>query len=252
MKHIILLVAVCLFPFICNAQKVKQYRLEVLETLPHERNAYTQGLFFHNGELYESCGQYGESSFRKVELKTGKDLKRLNFDSKYFVEGSCVLGNYLYILTWQEHKCFVYDINTFKFLGELYNAREGWGLTTNGKDLIMTDGTANIFFLDPQTFQVRSMKPVKINGKPLTLLNELEYINGDIWANVYTQDYIAIIDPVSGNVKGIIDCKGLLPRSLRNSTTDVLNGIALNPQTGDIYLTGKYWPKMYRVRLVEK
>ena len=162
------------------------------------------------------------------------------------------MGNYLYILTWQEHKCFVYDINTFKYLGELYNPREGWGLTTNGKDLILTDGTANIYFLDPQTVQVRSSKQVKINGKPLTFLNELELVNGDLWANVYTQDYIAIIDPATGNVKGIIDCTGLLPNQLRTSATDVLNGIAVNPATGEIYLTGKYWPRMYKVELIAK
>lgn len=247
-----LLISICLLPVLCNAQKVKQYKLQVLETLPHSRSAYTQGLFFHKGELYESCGQYGESSFRKVDLKTGKDLRRLNFDRKYFVEGSCTIDNFLYILTWQEHKCFVYDINTFKFLGELYNPREGWGLTTNGKDLILSDGTSNIYFLDPQTFQVRNTKQVKLKGTPLNMINELEYIEGDIWANIYTQDYIAIIDPATGNVKGMIDCKGLLPGSLRTYTTDVLNGIAYNPDKKEIYLTGKYWPKMYKVRLVEK
>lgn len=235
-----------------GAQKVKEYKLQVVETLPHDTRSYTQGLFFHNGELYESCGQYGSSSFRKVELRTGKDLRRLNFDSRYFVEGSCTLGDFLYILTWQERKCFVYDINTFKYLGELYNPREGWGLTTNGKDLILSDGTPYIYFLDPQTFAVRSSRKVTMAGKPLTFLNELEYINGQIWANVYTHDYIVIIDPATGNVTGRIDCKGLLPNSLRKPTTDVLNGIACNPATGEIYLTGKYWPKMYKVKLVEK
>ena len=239
-------------PIIAGAQKVKEYKLQVVETLPHDTRSYTQGLFFHNGELYESCGQYGSSSFRKVELRTGKDLRRLNFDSRYFVEGSCTLGDFLYILTWQEHKCFVYDINTFKYLGELYNPREGWGLTTNGKDLILSDGTPHIYFLDPQTFAVRSSRKVTMDGKSLTFLNELEYINGHIWANVYTHDYIVIIDPATGNVTGRIDCKGLLPNSLRKPTTDVLNGIACNPATGEIYLTGKYWPKMYKVKLVEK
>lgn len=239
-------------PVVSCAQKVKEYKLQVVETLPHDSRSYTQGLFFHNGELYESCGQYGSSSFRKVELHTGKDLRRLNFDSRYFVEGSCTLGDFLYILTWQEHKCFVYDINTFKYLGELYNPREGWGLTTNGKDLILSDGTPFIYFLDPQTFAVRSYKQVTLGGKPITFLNELEYINGEIWANVYTQDYIVTIDPATGKVTGRIDCKGLLPNSLRKVTTDVLNGIAYNPVTGDIFLTGKYWPKMYKVKLVEK
>lgn len=254
MKVFRFLIFFCLnvLPFVAGAQKVKEYKLQVVEALPHDSRSYTQGLFFHNGELYESCGQYGSSSFRKVDLRTGKDLRRLNFDSRYFVEGSCTLGDFLYILTWQEHKCFVYDINTFKYLGELYNPREGWGLTTNGKDLILSDGTPFIYFLDPQTFAVRSSKKVTMAGQPLTFLNELEYINGQIWANVYTKDYIVIIDPANGKVTGRIDCKGLLPNSLRKVTTDVLNGIAYNPVTGDIFLTGKYWPMMYKVKLVEK
>ncbi|MBR5183128.1 MAG: glutaminyl-peptide cyclotransferase, partial [Bacteroidales bacterium] len=141
---------------------------------------------------------------------------------------------------------------TWKYLGELYNPREGWGLTTNGKDLILSDGSTKIYFLDPQSFRVRSFKEVTMGGKPVPFINELEWINGEIWANVYTQDYILIIDPATGNVKGRIDCRGLLPASLRKPTTDVLNGIAQNPATGDIYLTGKYWPKMYKVKLVEK
>lgn len=234
------------------AQKVKELKVKVVETLPHDKGAYTQGLFFHNGELYESCGQYGSSSFRKVDLKSGKDLRRLNFDERYFVEGSCVHDGLLYILTWQEHKCFVYDINSWKYLGELYNPREGWGLTSNGKDLILSDGTENIYFLDPQTFAVRRSIKVKFNGQPINMINELEYINGEIWANVYTTDYILVINPATGNVKSRINCRGLLPSSLRTPTTDVLNGIAQNPATGEIYLTGKYWPKMYKVQIIEK
>ena len=137
-------------------------------------------------------------------------------------------------------------------MGELYNPREGWGLTSNGKDLILSDGTESIYFLDPQTFAVRRSVKVKYNGKPINMINELEYINGEIWANVYTTDYILTIDPATGNVKGKIDCKGLLPNSLRTVTTDVLNGIAQNQATGEIYLTGKYWPKMYKVEVVAK
>lgn len=222
---------------------------KVTETLTHDRSAYTQGLFFHNGQLYESTGQYGESSFRKVELKTGKVLRRLNFDPRYFVEGSCVVDNRLYVLTWKERKCFVYDIESFKYLGELYNPREGWGLTTNGKELIMSDGSDRLFFLDPMTFAVKKTLPVKLNGKPLPYLNELEMIDGDIWANVYFEDYIAIIDPVSGIVKGTVDCRNLLPASLRDGNTDVLNGIAYNPADKSIYLTGKYWPRMYKIEI---
>ncbi len=241
-----------LFPLLGFAQKVKEYKLQVVESLPHDKGAYTQGLFFHNGELFESCGQYGSSSFRKVDVKSGKVLRRLNFDAKYFIEGSCVLGNYLYILTWQEHKCFVYDINSWKFLGELYNPREGWGLTTNGKNLILSDGSTKLYFLDPQSFAVIGFKEVTLAGRPVPFINELEWINGDIWANVYTQDFILIIDPATGKVKGRVDCRGLLPSSLRTSSTDVLNGIAFNPTSGEIYLTGKYWPKTYKVKLIEK
>lgn len=226
----------------------KQYAMKVVETLPHDRSAYTQGLFFYNNQLYESTGQYGESTFRKVDLATGKVLRRLNFDSRYFVEGSCVLDGRLYVLTWKEKKCFVYDLETFKYLGELYNPREGWGLTTNGTDLIMSDGSDKLFFLDPMTFAVRKTVPVTLNGRALSYLNELELIDGEIWANVYGEDYLVIIDPVSGVVKGVMDCRNLLPASLRDGNTDVLNGIAYNPATKAIYITGKYWPRMYRIR----
>ncbi len=225
----------------------KVHTLKVIETLPHDRSAYTQGLFFHNGQLYESTGQYGESSFRKVELATGKVLRRLNFDPKYFVEGSCVIDGRLYVLTWKEHKCFVYDIESFKYLGELYNPREGWGLTTNGKDLIMSDGSDKLFFLDPMTFTVRKTISVTMNKKALGYLNELEFIEGDIWANVYGEDYIVIIDPASGIVKEVLNCQNLLSASLRDNSTDVLNGIAYNPADKSIYITGKYWPRMYKV-----
>lgn len=230
----------------------KQYSVKVVETLPHDKGGYTQGLFFDNGQMYESDGQYGTSSFRKIELATGKILRRLNFDAKYFVEGSCVIDGRLYILTWKENKCFVYDINTWKYLGELYNPREGWGITTNGKELILSDGSNKIFFLDPMTFAVKRSIPVTLKGKPIEFINELEMIDGDIWANVYGEDYIIIIDPVSGVIKGTVDCRNILPNALRNGTTDVFNGIAYNPANKAIYVTGKYWPKMYRIEIVAK
>ncbi|MDO4736318.1 MAG: glutaminyl-peptide cyclotransferase [Bacteroidia bacterium] len=238
----------------CAADKgpFKEYKLQVVEQLPHSRSAYTQGLFFHNNELYESSGQYGTSYFAKIDPKTSKELRRLNFDSRYFLEGACVLNNYLYILTWRENKCFVYDINTFKYLGELYNMREGWGLTTDGTHLILTDGSSSVFFMDPMTFELKKSLKVTLNGKSVNYLNELEYIDGKIWANVYCQDYIVIINPDNGVVEGRVDCKGLLPNNLRNSSTDVLNGIAYNPKTKQLLLTGKLWPKMFSVKLVEK
>jgi glutamine cyclotransferase len=251
---LLFVLSLCLPVVSCAQQKssVKEYKLQIVEQFPHSRGAYTQGLFFHNNELYESSGQYGTSYFAKIDSKTFKEIKRLNFDSKYFLEGACVLGNYLYILTWKENKCFVYDINTFKFLGELYNIREGWGLTTDGENLILSDGSYSLYFLDPMTFALRKTVKVTIGGRPANLLNELEYINGEIWANVYGSDIILIIDPATGIVKGVVDCKNLLPRTLVTSTTDVLNGIAYNPATKSLYLTGKNWPKIYKVEIVKR
>ncbi len=235
-----------------HSQQPVNYKLKVIKEFPHSRDAYTQGLFFYNGELYESSGHYGRSYFKKVDLNTGRTLCRIDMDSKYFAEGSCVFGNYLYILTWQEHKCLIYDIKTLKYLGELWNPTEGWGLTTDGKHLIMSDGSAVLYNLDPMTFAVKSKVTVTLKGKPVNYINELEYINGEIWANIYGTDYIYIINPADGVVKGIVDCTNLLPRSLINMSTDVLNGIAYNPATKELYITGKNWPRMYKIELVKK
>ncbi len=249
--YIFIVIALFLSPILAFSQskpQVKRSQVKVLETLPHERNAYTQGLFFHNGQMYESTGQYGQSTFRKVDLKTGKVLRRLDFDNKYFVEGSCVLDGRLYILTWKENKCFVYDIDTWKYLGELYNPREGWGLTTDGTHLIMSDGSDKIFYLDPMTFVVKKTIPVKLNGKSIININELEFIDGKIWANVYGDDNIVIINPSDGNIEQIVDCKDILPYTLMDRNTDVLNGIAYNPKDNSIYITGKYWPRMFKIQ----
>ena len=238
----------------CSGQNkdVKTYGVKVEEILPHDAGSYTQGLFFNKGQLYESAGQYGESSFRKVDLKSGRVLQRLNFDKRFFVEGSCVLNDRLYILTWQEGTCFVYDINTLKQLGKALYTGEGWGLTTDGKSLIMSDGSSKITFRNPETFVVEKSIEVTLRGKKVMYLNELEYIKGEIWANVYTSDLILRIDPKTGNVTGVINCTGLLPKNLYSRSTDVLNGIAYDSKNGHIYLTGKFWPRMFRVSLIEK
>ena len=231
------------------AQTVRTYGYKVEESVPHDVASYTQGLFFEDGVLYEAAGQYGESSLREVDLRTGKVLRRLNFDGHYFVEGACALRGRLYVLTWQEHECLVFDLASWDKLGTLRYTGEGWGLTTDGKNLIMSDGSNVIRFRDPKTFQVLREIKVKINGRDLEYLNELEYIDGKIWANVYGTDAIVIIDPASGVVTATVDCSGLLPSSLRKPSTDVFNGIAYNPANGGIYVTGKYWPRLYRISI---
>ena len=251
MKQMLLILMLPFMLISCTEPKVKEYRLEVVAEYPHDTDSYTQGLFFHEGEMYESTGQYGKSTFRKVEIETGKALKRLDFDKKYFVEGSVIFGDNLYILTWDSKVAFVYDAKTLEYKSSWTYPREGWGLTTDGKQLIASDGSATLFFMDGD-FALKRRLIVTLDGKPIRYLNELEYIDGKIWANVYTYDEILIIDPKDGKVEGVIDCRGLLPKNLRTVTTDVLNGIAVNPVDGKIYLTGKNWPKLYEIRLKEK
>jgi len=233
----------------CSQAQVTQYKFKVVKDYPHDMAAYTQGLFFHNGTLYETTGQYGTSSIRTVNLQTGKPIQNKKLNSKYFAEGSVVLGNDLYILTWTNKVAFVYDAKTLEYKKTVGYPREGWGLTTDGKQLIASDGSSNLYFLDESLKTVKKL-PVTLNGRPLKNLNELEWINGKIWANVYLTDMIAIIDPKTGKVEGSIDCTGLLPDELWTSATDVLNGIAVDA-AGKIYLTGKNWPKLYQVELMK-
>ncbi len=235
----------------CAGAKVRQYRVEVVKEYPHDVKSYTQGLFFEDGQLYESTGQYGQSTFRKVDLKTGEPQRKLDFSRKYFVEGSVMFGNELFVLTWTNRVAFVYDASTLEYKATYSYPREGWGLTTDGESLIASDGSASLYFMG-KDFRVSRKVTVKMNGQPVRFLNELEYIDGKIWANVYTSDLIVIIDPATGNVEAVVDCTCLLPDRLRTGDTDVLNGIAYNPADRKIYLTGKNWPKLYEVRLVAK
>jgi glutamine cyclotransferase len=218
---------------------------------PHDTESYTQGLFFNDGQMYESTGLHGKSTFRMVDMQTGKALKRLDFDDKYFVEGSVMWKGNLYILTWETKMAFVYDAETLEYKSTWKYPREGWGITTDGKQLIASDGSANLYFMN-ENFALDRKVRVTVEDRPVRFLNELEYIDGKIWANVYTSDDIVIINPKDGRIQGVVDCRGLLPEKLRTPVTDVLNGIAYNPADGKIYLTGKNWPKLYEVRLVEK
>lgn len=236
----------------CHSQnKAKQYAIKVVNEYNHDPKAYTQGLFFHNDTLIESTGQYGYSTLRKLDLKSGKVLKKVNFARKYFGEGSVVFKDKLYVLTWTNKLLFVYDPETFKFIKGYSYPREGWGITTDGKSLITSDGTSRIYFLDENIQLQRTLK-VTLNGKGVHYINELEYINGKIWANVYMTDMIIIINPDSGIVEATIDCRNLLKEQYRTADTDVLNGIAYNPNDGKIYLTGKNWPKLYEIELIER
>ena len=234
----------------CEA-KVKEYKVRVVKEYPHDTGSYTQGLFFHNGDMYESTGQYGSSTFRKVDLATGEALEKLDFNRKYFVEGSVVMGDNLYILTWESKVAFIYDAKTLEYKSTYSYPREGWGLTTDGKQLIASDGSSRLYFLDGE-YKLQKAVDVKLDGRSVRNLNELEYIDGKVWANVYTTDLIVIINPSTGVVEATVDCTGLLPDQLRDRRTDVLNGIALDPASGKIYLTGKYWKRLYEIELVEK
>lgn len=234
------------------AKPETRYGVEVVRCLPHDVKAYTQGLFFHGGRLFETTGQYGESTLRVYpEPGSRKPDREISFDRKYFLEGSVVFKDKIYILTWREGVVFVYDAATFKFQKSIPYTRQGWGLTTDGEQLIATDGSSNLYFLDEELCLLQK-KTVRRNGRPVPYLNELEYIDGKIWANVYTSDEIIIIDPKTAQVEASVDCTGLLGEMYRTPETDVLNGIARNPSDGKIYLTGKNWPFLFEVKLVSR
>jgi glutamine cyclotransferase len=234
----------------CGSAKVREYRIRVVKEYPHDVTSYTQGLFFHGDSLYESTGQYGESTFRTVDLETGRALSRQDFSRKYFLEGSVIFGEDLYLLTWTNKVAFRYDAATHKYKSTVPYLREGWGLTTDGKQLIASDGSSFLYFMDADLKVLRRQR-VTLNGKSVRYLNELEWIDGKIWANVYTTDMIVIINPKDGKVEATVDCAGLLPEALKKPSTDVLNGIAEGPG-GKIYLTGKNWPCLYEVVLKEE
>lgn len=248
--YCLVVIVLSLFASSCVNAKVRQYKAQVVAEYPHDRTSYTQGLFFYDGQMYESTGLNGKSTFRKVDIRTGKALYRLNFDRRYFLEGSVEKDGNIYMLTWQNNVAFVYDAKTLKYKKSYSYPREGWGLTTDGKSLIASDGSANLYFLDDDFRTARKMT-VRLNGRPVNDLNELEYIDGKIWANVYLTDLIVIVNPADGNVEATVDCSGLLPSRLRYDDTDVLNGIAYNPQNGKIYLTGKNWCRLYEIKLAE-
>lgn len=239
-------------------RKPDVYSYKIVNTYPHDTKAYTQGLEFYNGFLYETTGQLGKSVLRKVELKTGKVLQEVKLDAKYFGEGMTILNDKIYWLTWKAGKGFIYDLETFKQEGEFgYTwSKEGWGLTNNGTHLIKSDGTHKIWFLDAATQTEKRSIQAYYQKDPFTDINELEYINGKIYANYWKKPNIGIIDPKTGIVEGVIKLEKLqkeIQKTQNLSNQDeVLNGIAFDKATGRIFVTGKHWGKLFEIELIKQ
>ena len=223
---------------------------EVVQSFPHDSLAFTQGLIYEDGILYESTGLYRRSSLRQVDLSTGEVLRQVDLPEAYFAEGLTDWEGSLVQLTWQEHQGFVYNKEDFTQTGEFEYLTEGWGLTQDGERLIMSDGTSTLSFLDPETFEVIGTVTVTDQGQEIININELEYVWGEIFANIWHSDDIVRIDPETGEVLGWIDLSGLLTMEERLAGTDVLNGIAFDPEANRLFVTGKLWPKVYEIRLV--
>ena len=234
------------------------YSYKIINTFPHDKGAYTQGLEFFNGFLYEGTGRKGSSSIRKVELTTGKVLQQKDIDAQYFGEGITIFNNKLYQLTWQSGIGFVYDLNTFE-QEKTFNytkSREGWGLSHNGEKIIKTDGTEYIWFLDPETLLEESYIEVYTNERKVEKLNELEFVNGLIYTNIWQQNTILIINPTSGKVEGVANLNGLKTTIEKEQNLDdadeVLNGIAFDKDNNRLFVTGKHWSKLYEIELIKK
>jgi glutamine cyclotransferase len=227
------------------------YTFSVVNVYPHDRTAFTQGLVFENGVLFEGTGLYGESTLRRVELETGNVLQLYNLSAQFFGEGITVFEDKIIQLTWQSHKGFVYDKSSFELLREFSYSTEGWGITHNGSRLIMSDGTATLHFLNPETFEEMGTVDVYYDGTPVTKLNELEYVHGEIYANIWQTEKIAIINPQTGAVRAWIDMSGI--RNWENLYAgDVLNGIAYDSVEDRLFITGKSWSLLFQIELIPK
>jgi len=241
---------------------VPVYTYEIVNSFKHDPNAFTEGLFFHNGFLYESTGQERKSNLRKVELETGKVIQQQDLGKDSFGEGTTLLNGKIYQLTWQEERAFVYDAETFKPIREFEYQGDGWGLTNDGKNLYMTDSTHVVRVLDPETFQpVRMISVFREDGKPLMQINELEFIKGELWANVWHSEdprilgkpnTIARIDPQTGKLLGWIDLDGISPDDIERNSENTLNGIAYDAATDRIFVTGKNWRKLFEIKVKPK
>lgn len=239
---------------IVSPMKPKLYTYKVIETYPHDIRAYTQGLEFHNDTLYESTGQYGSSSLRKTDYKTGRVLQEVALSNKYFGEGLTILHDKIYQLTWRENTGFIYNLETMEQTGTFVygKSREGWGLCQDGKNIYKSDGTDRIWTLNPNTLAEKDYIETFTNTSKINSVNELEWVEGKIYANVYQQGSIAIIDPSNGAVEGVIDLTDLKDKVTQHPELDVLNGIAYNGEPNILYITGKNWDKLFKIEIIEK
>lgn len=230
------------------------YTYKILNEYPHDQNAYTQGLEFHQDTLYESTGKKGKSSLRKVDFRTGKILKKIDLDNNYFGEGITILNNKIYQLTWQSGIGFIYDLRDFKKIDSFkYNqSREGWGLCNDGEKIFKSDGTEKIWFLNPQTMAEEGHFETVTNTSIFNKANELEYVNGKIYANVYQKESMMIIDAKSGAIEGVINFGGLKNKVTQHQNLDVLNGVAYHPERKTFFVTGKNWDKLFEVDILKK
>lgn len=230
-------------------QRARQVSYEVVNSYPHDPTSYTQGFVWADGGFYESSGLYGQSKLRRLEFPSGKVLKQIQIDPELFAEGLTLIEPRLIQLTWKSHRGFVYDKDTFRLLQEFSYDTEGWGLTFDGKNLILSDGSSDLFYLDPQTFKPTKTLPVTMNGEPVRELNELEFIEGEIWANVWQTDLIIRINPSTGQVASFLNLKSILRPSERPGSEAVLNGIAYDPVQKRIFITGKLWPRIFEIKV---
>ena len=229
-----------------------EYTYKIIHVFPHDPDAYTQGLVYHNGFLYEGTGINGRSSVRKVQLATGKVLQNINLAEDFFGEGITIFKDQILELTWKSEIGFVYNLSDFKFIRQFAYTGEGWGLTTDGKEIFMSDGSADIRVLDGDTFKEKRRITVRDDSLPVTRLNELEFVGDEIFANVWTTDRIARISPKTGKVLGWIDMTGLMNPAERQNVDAVLNGIAYDPVGKRLFVTGKLWPHLYQIQVVPK
>jgi glutamine cyclotransferase len=244
------ILAYCVLVCASAQAAVPRYGYEIVHTYPHDATAFTEGLFYLNGFLYESTGLEEHSSIRKVRLETGEVLQKLDIPAQYFGEGIVNWHGQLISLTWKSQLGFVYDLATFKLQRQFHYQGEGWALTSDNSEIIMSDGTPELRFLDPKTLKETHRIQVTIEGKPISNVNELEWVKGEIYANVWQTNWVLRIDPASGQVVGVIDLAGLLKRNdIVPGQTDVLNGIAYDAKGDRLFVTGKNWPKLFEIRL---